>query len=150
MKDLPEYHKGKWWLCQAMNASYRGWQCCSRYDSWMQPQCQHNQELLQLHGEQDGSISSLLSSKEEICNSWWLFCFFFFFSGGSGESKGKISVRKNKQANLYHLAVMKIQNVVQLPSPPMIIKPNSIRKGWSCCKKTDTRFTLLLETCINI
>jgi hypothetical protein len=46
--------------------------------------------------------------------------------------------------------VMKIQNVVQLPSPPMIIKPNSIRKGWSCCKKTDTRFTLLLETCINI
>ena len=78
-------------------------------------------------------------------------CFvFFFFSGGSGESKGKISVRKNKQANLYHLAVMKIQNVVQLPSPPMIIKPNSIRKGWSCCKKTDTRFTLLLETCINI
>jgi len=77
------------------------------------------------------------------------FVLFFFFSGGRGESKGKISVRKNKQANLYHLAVMKIQNVVQLPSPPMIIKPNSIRKGWSCCKKTDTRFTLL-ETCINI
>jgi len=57
------------------------------------------------------------------------FVLFFFFSGGRGESKGKISVRKNKQANLYHLAVMKIQNVVQLPSPPMIIKPNSIRKG---------------------
>jgi hypothetical protein len=103
-----------------------------------------------MENKMDQFLHFFLQRKRFVTHDGCFVLFFFFFSGGSGESKGKISVRKNKQANLYHLAVMKIQNVVQLPSPPMIIKPNSIRKGWSCCKKTDTRFTLLLETCINI